>query len=336
MNQILATHNNTNNNKRPPIDTHKIIVFFSIAIIDFGLIIICVAAYNLHKSSEEKKRLQEIGNPEISIEQIEDSVKILAKYDSGISSIIYTWNDEETYEINLNGITTIEKLIDMIDGEGENTLKVTVIGLNGRKNEISKVFNLESENSGTSEEGPIIQWIIKYNENKITAIATDETQLKYIRYQWDGNMPITIEPGEAQSRLEVDIDIERGQHRLTITAQDEDGNVSTKSGNFKGVKKPEISAIKYGDTVEITVSHDMGFKKVEFIVNDKIYIYDATYTGYSQLNTKLLYKVNLLEGENVIQVTAESLEQISADQNEGTTAVYKGRCEYNPNLETNE
>ena len=336
MNQILATHNNESNNKKP-IDTNKIIVFFSIAIIILGIIVTAVAGYNLYKSNEEKKRLKMLGNPEVSIEQVEDLVKISAKYSSGISSIIYTWNDEDIHEEKLNGTTTFEKLIDLVEADGESVLNVKVIGLNGRNNEISKTFTADTPDVEPNNESPIIQWIIKYNENKINVIATDETELKYIKYQWDNGKETTIESTqETLNRLEASIDIERGQHKLVITAEDIDGNIATKSGTFKGVKKPEISAIKYGDIVEITVSHDMGFERVEFILNDKIYVYDENYSGYSAQITSLLYKMNLEEGENVIQVTAESLEQINTETGEGTTEVYKGRCEYIPNEDTNE
>ena len=336
MNQILATHNNVSNNKKP-IDTNRIIVFFSIAIIIFGIIVAVVAGYNLYKSNEEKKRLKMLGNPEVSIEQIEESVKISAKYESGISSIIYTWNDEDTHEERLNGTTTFEKLIDLVETDGESVLKVEVIGLNGRKNEASKTFTIDTPDVEKDNEGPIIQWVIKYSDNKINVIATDETELKYIKYQWDNGEATIVEPTwDILNKLEASINIERGQHKLVITAEDKDGNIVTKSGTFKGVKKPEINAIKYNDIVEITVSHDMGFEKIEFIINDKVYVYDQSYSGYNSRITSLLYKVNLEEGENVIQVTAESLEQINTEIGEGTTEVYKGRCEYLPNEDTNE
>jgi len=336
MNQILATHNNSNNKK--PINTHKIIAFFCIAIIIFGIIVASVAGYNLYKSISEKKSAQKITNPEIYIEQMDENVKISAKYENGINSIKYTWNEEDSYEINLNGTTTIERLIDLIENEGENTLKVEVIGLDGRKNEIIKTINVDNiPDVEVDQNKPIIQWVIKYNENKITAIATDESELKYIKYQWDDDEATIIEQSvENPNTLQADIEIERGQHKLVITAEDKEGNISTKSGSFKGVKKPEITATKYDNIVEITVSHDMGLKKVEFIINDKIYVYDESYIGYNKLSTSLLYKADLKEGENIIQVTAESLEEVSADTNEGTVTVYKGKCEYSPSLDTNE
>lgn len=336
MNQILATHNNANNNKKP-IDTNKIIVFFSIAIIVFGIIVIAVAGYNFYKSNEEKKKLSKLGNPEISIEQIEESIKISAKYENGISSVIYNWNNEDIYEENLNGTTTFEKLIDLEEKDGESILKVKVIGVNGRENEVSKTFTIDVPDIELDKESPIIQWIIKYNENKINVIATDETELKYIKYQWDDGEATIIETNQdTLNKLEANINIERGQHKLIITAEDKDGNISKKSGTFKGVKKPEIKAIKYDDIVEITVSHDTGFKRIEFILNDKVYVYDENYSGYSLQTKNLLYKMNLEEGENVIQVTAESLEKINTETGEGTTEIYKGRCEYIPNEETNE
>ena len=332
MNQILATHSNSNNNKKH-IDTHKIIVFFCIAIMIFGIIIASVAGYNLYKNRLEEKQKQNLTKPEVFIEQMEESIKISAKYDIGIESIIYTWNNENPYEIKQNGKTSIEKLIELIDNEGENILTVEVVGVNGQTNKTTATFNVEKNKN---ENIPKISWIINNNQNKIIVIASDETQLKNIEYQWNDEEPIIEEIDETLKRAEFNIEIKRGQNKLVITAEDNDGNIATKSGNFKGVKEPEVSAIKYGDIVEITITHDMGFKKVEFIVNDQIYIYDENYAGYNSLNTSLLYKAQLQEGENIIQVTAESLEEIDSNSKEGTKKIYKGKCEYIPVTDTNE
>lgn len=334
MNQILATHNNENNKRKAPIDTKKIIVFFCISIIVFGLAIISVASYKLYDSKKQAKKIKDIGNPKATIEQMEDekSIKITAEYANGIKTIKYTWNEQDSHEVQSNGSTKIERLIDMVETVGENKLEVEVIGVDNRSTTTTAIFTVEAENPETKEK-PKLGWSIQ--DEKIIVFATSKIGLKNVKYQWDNEEPTIIEPSETEkNQLKTEIEIRRGQYRLTVTAEDINGETDKKSDIFKGVKKPEITATKYGDVVEIIVSHDMGLKKIEFIVNDKIYVYDENYAGYSALNTSLKYSAKLVEGENVIQVTAESLELNSADGISGTTAIYKGKCIYEKN--TNE
>jgi len=337
MNQILATHNNPTNNKRP-IDTKKIIVFFCIAIIIFGIVAIAVAGYNLYKNNKDKEKTKEVGEPEIILEEIDQSIRILAKYENGISVIRYSWNENEPEEKKIYGKDKYEILIDIIEIEGDNVLKVEIIGEDGRKSGVTQTFTFTPVDVPIIDNNsPIIQWVVKNNYDKITIVVTDETELKNMKYKWDNGQEIIVEPTEEnKEKIETTIDIARGKHELVITAEDKDGNISTKSSTFKGVKLPEISAIRYDDVVELTISHDMGLKRIEFIVNDQIYIYDENYSGYSAANKELLYKVKLKEGENVIQVTAESLEKINETTEEFTKQVYKGKCVYTPPIDTNE
>lgn len=337
MNQILATHNNENNKKRGPIDIRKIIVFFCISMIVYGLAIISVASYELYENRIEAKKLNEIGIPKVTIEQMEDekSIKIVAEYINGIKNIKYKWNETDLHEIQSSGSTKIERLIDMIEDVGENTLEVEVIGIDNRSSKTTAVFEVGSTEQEIKDK-PKLGWSIQ--DEKIVVVATSKNELKEIRYQWDDEEPTIVEPNDDEkNQLEIKIDIRRGQYRLTIIAEDINGETAKKSDIFKGVKKPEVTAIKYDDIVEITVSHDMGLKRIEFIVNDQIYVYDENYSGYNALNTSLKYKAKLIEGENVIQVTAESLEQNGATEAEGTITVYKGKCIYEKDIEdTNE
>lgn len=337
MNQILATHNNENNKKRALIDTREIIIFFSISIIVFGLIVIAIEGYELYKSRMQAKKEEEIGNPKIIIEQLEDekSIKIVAEYINGIKTIKYKWNETDLHEIQSSGSTKIERLIDMLEDAGENTLEVEVIGMDNRSSKTTAIFNIKSDEPEVKDK-PKLGWSIQ--EEKIVVIATSKNELKEIRYKWDDEEPTIIEPNEDEkNQLEIKIDIRRGQYRLTVIAEDINGETAKKSDIFKGVKKPEITAIKYDDIVEITVSHDMGLKRIEFVVNDKVYIYDESYSGYNALNTSLKYRATLVEGENVIQVTAESLEKNGENDTSGTTEVFKGKCIYEKNIEdTNE
>jgi len=130
MNQILLTNNQNikkkssgnYNGKNSSGDMKKIIIFFSIAILIFAIAIIGVYAYKMTKKDKDEKP---VGKPELSLEQTQNQVKIIAKAEAGIDRIIYTWNDVEPTEKEMNGRTNHEEALEI--PEGKNTLKVIVV-----------------------------------------------------------------------------------------------------------------------------------------------------------------------------------------------------------------
>ena len=64
----------------------------------------------------------------------------------------------------------------------------------------------------------------------------------------------------------------------------------------------------------------MGFEKIEFSVNGKVYTYDSNYSGYDSTQKVIEYYFDLQEGENTVIIIAISTE--------GTQATYKGKCNY--------
>ena len=118
--------------------------------------------------------------------------------------------------------------------------------------------------------------------------------------------------------VEASIEVNRGENIWTIKAVDIDGNETIKSAKFKGLKVPEISAIKIDNKVKTTITHDMGFEKIEFIINSEAYLYDELCEGYDSTKTTLEYTFDLQEGENTVIINAYSME--------GTTKNYRGRC----------
>ena len=70
------------------------------------------------------------------------------------------------------------------------------------------------------------------------------------------------------------------------------------------------------------ITHYLGFKKVEFSVNGKVYTYDENYSGYESEQEELEYYFDLQEGENTVAIIAVS--------NEETETTYAGRTNYIP------
>lgn len=313
MNQILSTSNENKNNKRSStIGNKKSIVFFCIGIAILGLIIISIAGYSLYN-----KKNKEASTLEISAVPQDDFAKITAYSNIGIQKIIYYWNENDKIEVLGNGTTNFEKLIDI--PQGENNLFVQVIDIEGNVKETTNSFILD--NTDTTQ--PTIELSVITDEARLKIIVIDETELDYITYNWNTSEQIRIEANQENNKqIEETIDLIRGENTLNITAVDKAGNEAIKTQLFKGVNKPIIDVVQYGNYIEMKISHDMGFEKVEFIINGETYTYDENSSAYSLTQTLLDYTMDLKEGENTVIINAKSTE--------GTEEQFKGKCVYNP------
>ena len=318
MNQILLTENKNDKNKNSKYknsnnskDMRTIIIFFGVAILVFGLALAGVYGYKAYNKNKPKQVVAE--KPELSLEETEDSVTIIAKSEIGINKIIYTWNEEEPQEVEMNGRKSHEEKMDIPNGE--NTLNVKVIDQNGQENETTKNFWIE----GDSEKPNIETAIVENARLKITAI--DETAMKYITYRWNNEEDVKIDvENEEDKIIETTIDVRRGKNTITITAVDSSENAETIDKTFNGVNDPIIEVMKKQNKLYMKMTHDMGFEKIEFSVNGKVYTYDSNYSGYDSTQKEIEYYFDLQEGENTVIIIAITTE--------GTQATYKGKCNY--------
>lgn len=317
MNQILITNNNNYNKKNrgnmgSSGNTRKIIIFLGIAILVFAIAIISVYAYKLYKNNN--KEVQETIKPELYLEETDNKLKIIAKSQIGINKIIYSWNNEDQIEMAMNGRTSYEETIDIL--EGNNTISVKVIDINNQETEASKSFTIEVTNK------PIIETEIGQDAKlKITASSPVDIPMAYITYKWNDEAEVTIRnENEANTVMETVIDVKRGENILTITAINSEGTSETVSKKFNGVNNPIIEVTKNNDKLNMKISHDMGFKKIEFYLNGVTYTYDENFSGYDSTKQEVEYVFNLQNGENIIIIVATSTE--------GTQGIYQGRCDY--------
>lgn len=330
MNQILFTNNNNNNNY-DKVDTKKIIKFFCIAIIIVAIIIMGIKLYGLY---EKKKLASNNKKPEIIIEKEESQTKevtIKATCEDGIQYLVYIWNDEQENRVNLNGSKSFERIIEIPENT-INNLKVEVFSIKGETNRKTEVFD-----KGIGDKKPAIDSITITNQ-KLNIQASDDTGIKYLAYKWENEEEVKIYPEEENAKtMNTELDIKRGTYKLYVTVIDIYDNEETLSRLITGVNEPEIIVIKYGGVVNISVTHDMGFKKIEFIINKKKYVYDENYSKYDKNKTTVQYEFPLEEGENKVQVTAYSLEKINDEDNQSENELdnyafkrYTGKCTYQP------
>lgn len=320
MNQILSTNNDNNYNKT---DTKKIIVIFCIACILIALVIIAVAiiSRNINKG--------EYVIPQIEIKrQEEKEVTIQVTCEDGINYVLYTWNEEKDNKVNLNGSKSFERIIS-IPENSSNTLKIEAVSSNGIECIKQEEFELDIDsNKPTIDEMTV-------SGSTLHIEASDDNGINYMAYKWEDEDERKISADEDDNKkITADINIKRGTYKLTVKVIDISGNKEEVSKLITGVNQPEISAIKLGDKVKVTVTHDMGFKRIEYLINDDLYVYDENYSKYDKNKTIMELEFLLNEGKNVIKVNAYSLEKLSNDEEEKlqnySNKFFVGECTYEP------
>ena len=326
MNQILFTNNNNNNYNK--VDTKKIIRFFCIAVIFVVMLILAIKVYGM---IQNKKQKDNSAIPEISIFRESDDnkeVTIKVTCEAGIEYLVYVWNNGDENRVNLNGSTSFERIIEM-PGNTMNNIKVEVVSMKGVSNNKTEVFEKTVGNIKPTIDS------VSIVDNKLQLQISDDTGIDYLTYRWENEAEQRIDANEDNKQeMLVELDIQRGTYKLFVTVVDIDGNEENLSRLITGVNEPQINVIKYGDKVKISVTHDRGFKQIEFIINKSKYVYDESFSQYDKNETTIEIDFPLDEGENLVQVNAYSLERLTDEEGEELEKYsfkrFTGKCTYEP------
>lgn len=307
MNQILYEDVQTKST-----DISKIIRFFAIAIIIFGIALVTGGVYGFLNQNTSSKPV-EATKPTIYVSTYEEEyIQIRVSHDKEIDKIFYSWNDEEEITIAGNKKTNIEETIDW--PSGENQLKIRVIDINGIEQTYKQTYLL---NYGQDIEKPTI----KFSEpidNKIVLTATDETELLYLTYRWNNEEETTVEETDASKTvITATIPIMEGENTLTVIAVDNNNNETKEEKTYKAYKKPVIKVRQFGQELQITVTDENGLDNIKYSINGEEQTWKATSEEKEWKET-----IQLEQGETKIIITATNVKEINN--------TFKGKCEYNP------
>lgn len=230
MNQILYTGGK--NRKSSMSDKNKIIIFFVVFIIIFGICAIALGVNLLGKVQKpispnptipEAPNVSQNPNIEVSFRPQVGKVSMIVTSDINIETISYWWNDEEIITLQVDNVTEYETEIQ--SKSGTNKLNVEVINENGGKKTISQIVigDLAPEvEIGTDR---ISNYVIKVDDDigieKIVIILNGETE--------------EIEVND--STFEYKVPIPLGNSLIEVTAYDSNGQTTTKKAkitNFSG------------------------------------------------------------------------------------------------------
>lgn len=309
MNQILQVQENKYKNNNKPIDTKKVVLFFAVCLIIFGIILLGQGAYSAYKNKQNQKvepstpdgsgsvQEPEYVAPTINLSKTEDNKLIInVESEIAISHIIYDWNNQSSQTLDETGKTNIEEIIDI--PVGENVLNISVIDANGQETKKTETYIVEVSK-------PVIELSVVGNDIKIT--VTSKVELSYVTYKWNNEEEkkqdmLTFED---RTKFEKSIEIPKGQNTLKILAVDKNDNKSEKSQEIKGVVKPKTSTIARGEYLYFTVTGEENIKTVEFEFNGNKFLMNTDTFGQTKV---VNYKVKMISGWNYLKIisTTES------------------------------
>ena len=325
MNQILSTENNYKQKKpkmNNTLDMRKIMLIFSALIIIFALVIVAakIAGMIKEKSEEQGGATANLNKPQIDIRQDGNIYTLEVTYDEGLEKVSYWWNEEMVTERPQHGSESFRIQNHIPEGD-YNVLHVIAIGSDGNTNEITQEFVTESYE--VDENKPTIDLYYSETTAKIDIIARSDKGIDKLTYRWNEEEEITVNhTTEGQKEIKITIDAKRGVNDLYVTATDIEGNTQTKENPIKGIRSPDIKVeLVNRNTISISISHDMGFKKIVININGQELVYDETNPQYSIETTTLNTSAEMPPGQAHVKIQVYTLEQ------EDKEYVYEGIAE---------
>lgn len=304
MNQILQVQEDRRKSNSNPIDTKKIVLFFAVCLIIFGVVLLGEGAYSVYKNNSNKKvtpstpvgsgsvQEPEYIAPIITFTKTEDDKLVInIESQTSISHIIYNWNTNVATTLDETGKTNIEEIVDI--PSGENTIYLSVVDSNGIETKKQETYTIEQTK-------PVIEFISAGNNIKV--VVTSEVELSYVTYKWNSeeeqkNDMLTF---ENRKKFEKELEIPKGQNTLKIEAVDINGNKSEKSQQIKGVAKlkdPKVTVS--GEYLSFVFEAEDNMKTVEFTFNGQTYYMNTDTFGTTKT---VKYKLKLVNGWNYLKL----------------------------------
>lgn len=295
MNQILSVEMKKEKGKSHssgPIEIKKIIIFFCVILLIFGLVIAGKAIYTV-VSNGGISTSKNNNTPNVTTTKQGNMITITITHNIEISKIVYNWNNGENKEIQGNGSNYMEETLEL--PVGNNVLNIIVIDAKGNQKTFTKEFVADPSEPQIS---------LELVGTKIKIIAKDNEKLSLITYRWDEEEEKQIViPEDSSAQVEEEITIPAGQHTLTVVVVNAQNKQITKTQEVKGVVKPKVTIERDTEDptyVILTAIDEISLmKEMRFWVNGKGYKVVET----QEDGTKIQWKFKVEQGENLIKLT---------------------------------
>lgn len=294
MNQILTTEKTKSKSKKP-LEIKAVVKFFAIGMIVFGIVLAGTGGVAIYKKVKDQNPKNV---PTISLTRQNDKVIISATNTIEINKIIYSWNQGETTEIPEGTMSATEEIL--LPNEN-STLNVVIEDSEGRRTNFQQEFIVE----GVDIIKPTIEVIAENGNETMTIIATDETAISYLSYQWEDDAQATVIDATEETQLEIkqEVKLQPGTKTITIIAEDQNGNFEEIQKEIvTSTAKPKVTLYTDGANLTVEIEDKDGIRDVEININGAV----KSAKNINQLHIKA-GPVTLKEGNNTIHITVTNV-----------------------------
>lgn len=289
MNQILSFDDSYKNNKkhnknsnRNLVDIKKIVIFFAIALIIFGIVLIGKTVYNTFYNKNNST--ENLSKPTVTLTKNEETGKldIEIKHDAVINKILYSWNGGEQTEIDGRGRNFLTESVEIPDGT--NKLKITVTDVKDVSVTYEKEYKTEKA-----------QITLAQGNGGVNISVSSESEISYITYKWNETDEKKIDVNAKE--YNTTIKVPQGENTLTVVAVDINENKTTEQKTIQGIvdEKPTIKVTIDDSNFIITAYDDEEIEKVIIRANG-----EDTTIEVGDKNFE--YKVPFIEGYNEVRI----------------------------------
>ena len=257
MNQILSTSNSKSNG---PLPIKVIVRFFAISLIVLGVIFFGESTYAFFSNNVSEERELDNTVPEITFAKDGNVATISVSHNKGINYVTYYWNDNAENSKTVKAYNYNHGLLinDISIPAGINTLYVEATDENGKTAYSS--YEYEYEGIAIDIEN------VDYSYVKIT--ASDVEGISYMTVKWNNDEETTVYPNEeGDIAILYESEIPLGENTLYVTAVNKENLTLQKKGNYKGLRKPEISMYIEDDYLYVNVTDENGIQYVTHQTN---------------------------------------------------------------------
>lgn len=306
MNQILMVENQKKKRNRSssgPVEIEKIVRFFAIALIVFGIFFIGHGSYAIYKDSKGRN----VKNmPTVSISRVNDSIVIKAEGINKIENLRYKWNEGEETVVSVNDTYIEETAFLPVE---DSTLVVIVEESSGRIIRYTKHFKIE----GVDIIQPTIQITEEDTKGNIRITATDETAISYITYKVNDEDEIRIDKSEIENKtINYVLKLQKGSNMVRITAVDQAGNIEKVEKKIIVSGSTTIEPKIQNGQIIIDIKDPDGIKDI--VINLNGVVYQAK--DVNQKSVRIPLKP--VTGVNTLKVTVINVNSLVS---EGTTEI---------------
>lgn len=306
MNQILvnmqeekekAQSKSQKNRTNTKADIKSVIKVFCLIIIIMG---ISLAGKSVYAIASQKQKMQD--NPQVNVERMGKEATISITTENPMKEVKYKWNEGEENVIKNNGTVSANQTIEIPNGN--NILKITVTDYYGNKTYYQKQYIYES----TDTTKPTID--IAKSGIKLKITASDDTEMAYMTYKWNDESETRIDATNKEKEITTNIEVKKGQNKLTITAVDSEYNKTTRTETVIGANKPTFTMSTDGKNIIVNAKDDDGVSKISITVDGV-----TTDSGETPLNMKeVTVQLPVTTGKHTIKVVVKNINSLEETQ----------------------